>query len=886
MGACTCALVSGQLFEWNTDPTAVPGLFREVVKRTGIRCEVGVGAVALDSPRVGLNPLVIMTGNRVFRLSDAEVQNLRDYLLAGGFVYADDCGGADYSFRRMLQQALPGVELEELPANHPLFSCFHHIAQVPKVIDLYHGPAKLYGLTLDGRLAVVYTYDTDLPCAWEVYPDGTYVHVIAPEKREQAFQMGVNVVLYALSQVRNVLPPALPSVVAEPSVMPPAGEFSPGAVQVYRMQRQLPCDSIRAMVGDERSVWFGGWSYLPGEDEGLARYDRETGAFSLFMDAEGVLAEEINTLALYNGNVLIGADTWKFSRGLSVLDPAAHRWKTYTADDGLPHNRVIDIQVQGSKVWLACRSGLAVWDTQQDTFREVEVPGGEQRQFLISVLVSDTAVWVNNFEHVWMHAPKVNSWIAADKLTPLLRGSATALAAGCGKVYIAPLTPPGSASVVVYNEQRRTFEPFQPAVDTKIAAATALATWPPLRRSPDAEPGLHEEVWVGTAKGDVYCFSEQDGGPATMAIQRNLGKGKIVRIHATGSDVFVSVADFGGVWHYQRGRTKWRQLKTRVNVPSDYLLSLAVSGDTLFVGTLAGGPWKFVPREERREHPIWQGGWYNLNYDLLEDGNHTRYLGDRSAIRYSAIYDVTPVGKRVWMASNHGLIVHDPTRTPSGFEIIPPHNEPLARLACGERGIYCGRADGGVQVFDPVQNEWRANGWPSHEPITSLAASGAALWVGTDQHLFRLEDAPDGLRETGKTAAEVTALLSGPEAMWIGTAKGVYRCASDAFPSLDSPAVRIRSATSLLRWDDPLVPERKRLFAANAQGLWRISLTDDGRVHDMVRFDVSTHAGNYPVTDMAEVNQRLYVSTSGGGLLAVDMSGMEDGQANDATAGE
>ena len=82
------------------------------------------------------------------------------------------------SLRRMLKQVLPKTALTKLDAEHPIFREPFKLEGVPKVVDLYKGPPQAFGAKVGDRLAVVYTYDTDVPCAWERYPDGSYVHVI------------------------------------------------------------------------------------------------------------------------------------------------------------------------------------------------------------------------------------------------------------------------------------------------------------------------------------------------------------------------------------------------------------------------------------------------------------------------------------------------------------------------------------------------------------------------------------------------------------------------------------------------------------------------------------------------------------------------------------
>jgi len=203
-GEITYTLVVGSFYEWNTDPTAVPGLFSEVASRTKLKPRVDFATVGLDSQDLFANPLLIMTGNRMFILSDEEIANLRRYVLAGGFIYADDCGGADWSFRYMMGKIFPEHKLEEVPADHPVRKHPYDLPAVPKIIDLYRTEAKAFGILIDGRLAALYTYDTDIPCGWEKHADGSFVHLLTPEKHEQSFRFGTNMIVYALGELQKL----------------------------------------------------------------------------------------------------------------------------------------------------------------------------------------------------------------------------------------------------------------------------------------------------------------------------------------------------------------------------------------------------------------------------------------------------------------------------------------------------------------------------------------------------------------------------------------------------------------------------------------------------------------------------------------------------------
>jgi len=464
-GSFTYQLIVGQFYEWNTDPTAVPGILTELSKRTGVKARVEFKAIGLDDPQLMRNPLLIMTGNRAFRISEEEAKNLRKYLAHGGFLYVDDCGGADWSLRRMLKQVLPEAKLEEFRRDHPVLRQHYALEGIPKVVDLYHGPAKCFAITIDGRLAILYTYDTDIPCAWEQYPDGSYVHVIEGKKRESAVQFGINVLLYALRQhLGQVGPPSPPPGVTK---LPKPTPLPQSAVRNYPMRRQLPCNFITAMAADDRHVWFGGFSYLPGEDEGLARYDKSTDRWRIFMDAEGVLTEEVNCLTLKGDKVLIGADTWKWTRGMATFDPATGTWSTLSTKDGLPHNRVIAIVKDGDDLWIACRRGLAILRAGSKRAEAIDSPAarrafGEEGLYMIGLMADEHYVWANHFSGVARLDKKTKKWEALAKITPLLPGHVKDMAqAGKSAWFLSPVEKKVHLIRFAYEEQK--FEKWEAA---------------------------------------------------------------------------------------------------------------------------------------------------------------------------------------------------------------------------------------------------------------------------------------------------------------------------------------------------------------------------------------------------------------------------------------
>jgi hypothetical protein len=130
-------------------------------------------------------------------LAPAEVERLRRWIQAGGFLWCDDDFGLAESFRREMSRVLPESELVELPWSHPLFHQMYEFPRgLPKIHEHDGGPAKAFGAFHDGRLAVLLTFDTDLGDGLE----DAGIHADPPEKREAALRMAINIVLHTLTQ--------------------------------------------------------------------------------------------------------------------------------------------------------------------------------------------------------------------------------------------------------------------------------------------------------------------------------------------------------------------------------------------------------------------------------------------------------------------------------------------------------------------------------------------------------------------------------------------------------------------------------------------------------------------------------------------------------------
>jgi hypothetical protein len=181
--------------DWYNDRSIIPNLTREVNLRTEIRASEEEMILELTDAELFQHPFLFMTGHGNVRFSEEEIGRLRLYLTSGGFLYADDDYGMDASFRREITRVFPEKDLIELPFNHPIYHLLYDFPDgLPKIHEHDGKPPQGFGLFHEDRLVLFYTYETNISDGW-ADPE---VHQDPPEIREQAFRMGLNIVLYAL----------------------------------------------------------------------------------------------------------------------------------------------------------------------------------------------------------------------------------------------------------------------------------------------------------------------------------------------------------------------------------------------------------------------------------------------------------------------------------------------------------------------------------------------------------------------------------------------------------------------------------------------------------------------------------------------------------------
>lgn len=183
--------------DWYANPTSLPNLLEFAREHTTLDLPTREVEIEPASPELHSCAFIHATGHGRIRFADAELRNLREYLLGGGFLHVDDNYGLNESFREQLGRLFPDRELVELPFSHPIYHCLFDFPRgLPKIHEHHGGPPHGYGIVHEGRVVLFYSYNTDLGDGWE----SPGVHDDPEDVRQQALHMGTNLLVYALSR--------------------------------------------------------------------------------------------------------------------------------------------------------------------------------------------------------------------------------------------------------------------------------------------------------------------------------------------------------------------------------------------------------------------------------------------------------------------------------------------------------------------------------------------------------------------------------------------------------------------------------------------------------------------------------------------------------------
>ena len=179
--------------DWYANPTSLPNIIKFCNKELSTNILKEPGTVEVGSQEIFNYPFVHMTGHGNVVFSTQETENLRNYLISGGFLHIDDNYGMDEFVRRELKKVFPELDLIELPYSHEIYHQKYNFNKgLPKIHEHDNKAPQGFGIFHEGRLVCFYTYEADLGDGWE----DKEVHNDTEKTRKEALKMGSNIISY------------------------------------------------------------------------------------------------------------------------------------------------------------------------------------------------------------------------------------------------------------------------------------------------------------------------------------------------------------------------------------------------------------------------------------------------------------------------------------------------------------------------------------------------------------------------------------------------------------------------------------------------------------------------------------------------------------------
>lgn len=183
--------------DWYANPTSLPNLVKFCNEQLRTSINPDIATVDIGDAQLLNYPFIHLTGHGNIVFDANEIQNLRNYLISGGFLHIDDNYGLDQYVRKEMKKVFPELDFVELPTDHPVYhQKFQFPDGIPKIHEHDNKPAQGFGLIYNGRLVCFYSYESDLGDGWE---DIT-VHNDSEETRLKALRMGANLIQYAFTE--------------------------------------------------------------------------------------------------------------------------------------------------------------------------------------------------------------------------------------------------------------------------------------------------------------------------------------------------------------------------------------------------------------------------------------------------------------------------------------------------------------------------------------------------------------------------------------------------------------------------------------------------------------------------------------------------------------
>tara|TARA_B100000530_G_scaffold333447_1_gene281474 strand:+ start:139 stop:792 length:654 start_codon:yes stop_codon:yes gene_type:complete len=185
--------------DWYSNPSALKNLATFCNKNLNMNINEDYDIVEPNSPNIFNYPFIYMTGHGNVLFNKTDIDNLRRYLIGGGFLHIDDNYGMDQYVRTEMKKIFPELNFVELPHNHDIYNNVYPFENgLPKIHEHDNKPPQGLALIYHDKIICFYSYESDLGDGWEdpnIHGDPEYI-------RMKALKMGANILCYAMNQTQ------------------------------------------------------------------------------------------------------------------------------------------------------------------------------------------------------------------------------------------------------------------------------------------------------------------------------------------------------------------------------------------------------------------------------------------------------------------------------------------------------------------------------------------------------------------------------------------------------------------------------------------------------------------------------------------------------------
>lgn len=182
--------------DWYANPSSLKNLIQFCNQNINTNIDPIYDIVNLNSDNIFYYPYLFITGHGNIVLSDSQIKRLRIYLENGGFLHIDDNYGMYEYVMREMKTLYPDKNFKEISSSHQIFNQTYKFPNgLPKIHKHDDKTPQAFAFTINNRIVLLYTYETDLSDGWE----DKNIHNNPEELRQKALKMGANIIEYAFS---------------------------------------------------------------------------------------------------------------------------------------------------------------------------------------------------------------------------------------------------------------------------------------------------------------------------------------------------------------------------------------------------------------------------------------------------------------------------------------------------------------------------------------------------------------------------------------------------------------------------------------------------------------------------------------------------------------